>query len=125
MVESYEAAKDWLVALTGLHRDAWHLYFALVIQLGAAQLFQRRLASPFPLLVVFAFELFNECLDYRLYHLPGADPLKGLLQDTIRDAINTIAPPTLLFLLARFHAGRLIGTTRPAEATEPDQVGPA
>lgn len=107
LVPFYESAKLWLVALTGLSKDALHVYFAAGIQLAAAQLFARRLASPGPLVILGLLELANEWMDYRHYHAVGPDPMAGWAGDTARDVANTLLPPLVLFLLARYRPARL------------------
>jgi len=114
----YEAAKDWLVATTAITKDAWHLYFALLIQLAVAQLFRRRLASVGPLLVLAALEFLNEYMDFQHYHIAGADPLLGWAPDTARDVVNSLLLPTILFLAARFRPDRLLEARAPAPAPE-------
>lgn len=104
----YETAKDWLVATTGITKDAWHIYFALMIQLAAAQLFPRRYASIGPLLVIAALELFNEWMDYQHYHAVTLVEWKGWAYDTVRDVINSLLVPTILFLVARLYPARLM-----------------
>lgn len=117
----YETAKEWLVSLTDISKDAWHLYAALLIQLAAAQLFRRRLASIGPLLLLAALELLNETMDYRHYHAAGIDPWKGWAPDTARDVVNSLLLPAILFLIARFRPARLLEAPAPNPVPDEDQ----
>lgn len=109
-VPLYESAKLWLVATTDISKDALHLYFALAIQLAAAQFFRLRLASAGPLAILAVLEFGNEWIDYRHYHAAGVDPWSGWAPDTTRDVINTLLLPLVLFLLARYRPARLTGS---------------
>lgn len=113
VVTFYEMAKDWLVVSSGLAKDAWHVYFALAIQLAAAQCFRRRLASGWPLVLVLLLELANEWFDHRHYSAVGPDPMAGWSADTARDLFNTLFPPLVVFLIARFRPGRLVAAVAP------------
>ncbi|MEO7826019.1 MAG: hypothetical protein ABIR60_02660, partial [Allosphingosinicella sp.] len=59
----WEHVKDTISLWTQLERDALHIYAAMLVQIGAAALFRRSLASPLPWLAVLAAELLNEVLD--------------------------------------------------------------
>ena len=111
-VETYQAAKTLVVDGTGLTKDALHLWFALLIQFGVAQVCRRRLASLWPVLAVIAAETANELFDYNHYWLQGPDPMAGWLVDTVKDVLSTMAMPLVLFVLARFRPDRLIGLQR-------------
>jgi len=83
---------------TELERDALHIYAAILVQVGAAALLRRSLASPFPWLVVLAAALGNEALDITR---------DGLFEDyersaALHDLWNSMLVPTLLALLVRF-----------------------
>lgn len=94
------AAKLWLVDLTGLEKDALHIYAGVAAQLLAARLFARGLASPWPLAIVFLLALANEAYDIVFEVWPPADrPRQWPLG--LHDIVNTLAMPVLLFLLAR------------------------
>ncbi len=101
-----EAIKAAIAAWTDLERDALHIYVAFLIQLGAAALLRRTLASPWPWLVVLAFALANEWLDMSRDRLIEAWEKDAALHDLW----NTMLLPTVLLLVVRF-APRL--TSRP------------
>lgn len=103
-----EAIKAAIAAWTGLERDALHIYAALLIQLGAAALLKRTLASPWPWLVVLVFALVNEWLDSHVDELVE-DWEKAA---ALHDLWNTMLLPTLLLLLVRF-APRLTAPVPP------------
>jgi hypothetical protein len=106
-VES-EAIKAAVQAWTGLERDALHIYAALLIQIGAAALLRRTLASPWPWLIVLAFALGNEWLDMNRDLLIE----RWEKEAALHDLWNTMLAPTLLLLVVRF-APRLTSRSRP------------
>ena len=67
------AAKLWLVDVTGLEKDALHIYAGVAAQLLAAPFFARRLASPWPLLAVLLLTLANEAYDLVFEVWPEVD----------------------------------------------------
>ena len=97
----WEAIKAAVAAWTGLERDALHIYAAILIQIGAAALFRRTLASPWPWLVVLAFALTNEWLDMNRDNL--IEPWEEAA--ALHDLWNSMLLPTLLLLVARFAPG--------------------
>jgi hypothetical protein len=104
----WEVAKAAVEAWSGLHRDALHIYAALLIQLSSALLLRRTLASPWPWLAVLACALANEWLDVRR---------DERIEDwekaaAIHDLWNTMLAPTLLMLAVRF-VPRLTTARRP------------
>ncbi|HEX6376796.1 MAG TPA: hypothetical protein VFZ91_13880 [Allosphingosinicella sp.] len=105
----WEAIKAAVAVWTGLERDALHIYAALLIQIAAAALLRRTLASPWPWLVVLVFALGNEWADIqRDGRFEGWERAASL-----HDLWNTMLAPTLLALLVRF-APRLAGGGRTA-----------
>jgi hypothetical protein len=101
----WEVAKAAVEEWSGLHRDALHIYAALLIQLCSALVLRRTLASPWPWLVVLAFALGNEWLDvYRDRVVEGWEKAGA-----IHDLWNTMLAPTVLLLAVRF-APRLTTT---------------
>lgn len=108
--------KDYLSQVTTLNEDALHIYAAVLIQLAAAVLLRRSLASVWPWLAVWVLIFVNEALDL---WLPG-DPLgQWQIVGTIQDSWNTMAIPTLLWLLAYHAPALLVGQrARPALASE-------
>ncbi|MGF1549932.1 MAG: hypothetical protein ACFBQW_05295 [Sphingomonadaceae bacterium] len=98
--------KDWLSDLSGLSKDALHIYAALLVQLAAAALLRRSLASPLPWLAVLVFLLANEAVD--LWFDPLEDEVKPWkVQGLVVDLANTLLAPTLLLVIAR-RAPRLL-----------------
>jgi hypothetical protein len=115
----YKAA---VANFTGLERDALHVYVSLIIQIGAAALLRRSLASPWPWLVVLACALGNEWLDiFR----------DNLFEDweeaaSLHDLWNTMLLPSLLLLAARFSPGLLTrGLPAPEKETETEPEPPS
>jgi hypothetical protein len=103
--------KIYLTQVTDLSQDALHIYGAVLIQLAAALLLRRSLASLMPLLVVFLLLLVNEAVDL---WLPRETLGEWQVLAGLRDLWNTMALPTLLWLLARFTPSLL--TRRPPRA---------
>ena len=89
-----------LAAELFIAKDALHIYFAFAIQVAAAAIFRKSLASFLPWLTVLAFELVNEGLDMWL----GEEPhLKAWQFAGARhDLINTMILPTVVLLLCRY-----------------------
>jgi cell shape-determining protein MreD len=94
----WEQVKSAISLWTELERDALHIYAAILVQIAAAALLRRSLASPLPLLVVLAAALLNEALDITR---------DGVFEDwergaALHDLWNSMLVPTLLALLVRF-----------------------
>jgi hypothetical protein len=104
--------KDVVAASTGLHRDALHVYAAVLIQLAVAALARRSLAALLPWLVVLLFQLANELLDF---WAEGGPILAWRVEEAARDSVNTMALPTLLLIVARLAPSLLVraGGRRP------------
>jgi hypothetical protein len=111
----WEAIKQAVAAWTELERDALHIYAAVLIQIGAAALLRRTLASPWPWLVVLAFALANEWLDMNRDALVEAWEKEAALHDLW----NSMLLPTLLMLVARFAPG-LMARVRTPPPPPPD-----
>ena len=92
--------KTELVRATTLERDALHIYFALIVQLGAALLFRRRLGDWLPWLAVLA--LANEAADLWVEIWPQH---AFQAASAIHDIVNTMILPTVLFALSRWGTG--------------------
>ena len=82
-----------------LEKDALHIYAALFIQIGAAQLSHRSLGDARPWIAVLALELINEVIDI----LRGGEPelMPWQVVSGAHDIINTMILPTILLLLCR------------------------
>ena len=64
-MSALQAAKLWLIGLTGLGKDALHIYVGLALFLGSAVLFKWSLASWKPWAIVLAAALLGEAWDIR------------------------------------------------------------
>lgn len=93
--------KFWLESVTGLDRDALHIYCALAIQLGFALLFRRRLGSVWPWLAVLAAATVNEYLDFQ-YVGDSEAAILAFKEESFRDMWNTMLLPTVFLFIARF-----------------------
>lgn len=99
--------KDFLEQLSGLDRDSLHIYAGVGIQLISALTFRRRLASPFPWLLVLVAALANEYND--LSYLPEAERHSaGGYGESISDIWNTISLPTILLVIANIWPNWLV-----------------
>jgi hypothetical protein len=103
-----EVIKAAVAGWTGLERDALHIYFAVLIQLGSAAVLRRSVASPWPWLAVLLFALANEYLDMHRDNLVEEWEKAA----SLHDLWNTMLLPTVLLLVVRF-APRLTSRTRP------------
>ena len=103
--------KLYLTQVTNLSQDALHIYGAVLIQLAAALLLRRSLASFLPWLVVLLLLLVNEAVDL---WLPNEVLGEWQVLAALQDLWNTMALPTLLMLIARFAPALL--TRRPPRA---------
>ncbi|HEV2865642.1 MAG TPA: hypothetical protein VGX37_03945 [Allosphingosinicella sp.] len=101
--------KDYISQATSLDQDALHIYAAVLIQLGAALLTRRSLASVVPWLVVWAAIIVNEGLDL---WLPGERIQQWQVVGGVQDSWNTMAIPTVLWLLAHYAPQVLTGPAR-------------
>ena len=111
---------DWLwlkqqVSDLTVAKDALHVYGAFVVQVLAALVTRRTLASPIPWLAVLAAIVLNEALDLIFEKEPYIH--RWQIEGAIHDLINTMVLPTLLLLLARFAPG-LFKRRPKAEAPE-------
>lgn len=92
-------AKFWLMAETGLAKDALHIYIGLLLFLGSALLFRWSLRSWKPWAVAVVGALAGEAWDLRdsvTYDTPI------MLSANVHDLWNTLFWPTALLLLARY-----------------------
>ena len=93
-----QAAKQALVAATGLSKDALHIHVGLLAFLGAALLFRRPLKSILPWAAALSVALLGELVD-------AVDDIQSSGEwhwaASGHDIINTMAWPTLILLLAR------------------------
>ena len=104
----WEQVKAAISLWTELERDALHIYAAILVQVAAAALLRRSLASHWPWLVVLAAALLNEALDITR---------DGVFEDwergaALHDLWNSMLVPTLLALLVRFAPRLFVGEGR-------------
>ena len=101
--------KDLAADLT-IAKDALHIYLAFVIQVSAAAILRKSLASGLPWLVVLLFELVNEGLDMWLGE--EAQLKQWQLEGAAHDLVNTMILPTALLFLCRYSPGLFKGGRR-------------
>jgi|SRR5690349_1927341 len=94
-----QSAKFWLMDLTGLSKDALHVYVGLTVFLGMALIFRLPLRDWRPLAAAFLAAMAGEIWDLIERLAPGRDPVWAA---NWHDIWNTMFWPTMLFLLARF-----------------------
>jgi len=97
-VSALQATKLWLIGLTGLSKDALHIYVGLTLFFGSALLFRWPLSSWRPWLVVLAAALAGEAWDIR-DRLAGGVGLD--LAGDWHDIWNTLFWPSAILILAR------------------------
>ena len=107
--------KEWLEAVTWLDMDALHVHAGILVQLLAALLLRRSLASPWPWLVVLVAAIANEIYDLRFETWPEPERPRQWLEG-VKDVLNTVLIPTLLLLLARYAPRLISGASSPAKA---------
>ena len=90
--------KLWLVGMTGLAKDALHIYVALTLFFGSALLFKWPVRSWKPWCVVLAAALAGEAWDI-IDLAVNAVPL--VLVGNAHDVWNTLFWPSAIVLLAR------------------------
>ncbi len=110
--------KEWLEHMSGLDMDALHVHAGILGQLLAALVTRRSLRSPLPWLAVLAAVLANEVYDYRYEVWPNRD---DQFAEGVRDTWNTMAMPTLILLVARFHPRLLVGQRVSGSASDSGQ----
>ncbi len=88
-----------------LSKDALHVHFGIAAYLFFLVFFRRRPASAIPWLAVLVLELINEALDIA-YALGHRGQLLRVLLGTLKDVVNTMLWPTVLFLVLRWRAHR-------------------
>ena len=96
-----QEAKLALVELTDLSKDALHIYVALTVFLLSCLIFKWKSSQLKPWLLVFAVTLAGEYCDMRFANEMSV-PID--LWGQVKDILNTMTPPTLLFLAARYTA---------------------
>lgn len=98
-VTSFQTIKLILLSITGLSRDALHIYTGLITLFGAALVLHKPLRSSIPWLVVIWMGIVVESIDmyddiaFRGYWRWNA---------SLHDFLNTLLWPTVIFLLAKY-----------------------
>lgn len=90
----YSEAKRAIEGVTGAGEDLLHVHAGLLIFVGTALLFRKRMRSWVPLGFVAAFALINEIIDWM-----NGQPLN--VAEPYVDFANTLFWPLILFALAR------------------------
>ena len=102
----YQLAKIALVDLTGLSRDALHIYAALIVFFGSCLLFRWKARSWKPWLLVLLAAIAGEAIDIRDAFAAHGAPIQGdfvgLYIDSLLDVLNTMVMPTMILLATRF-----------------------
>ena len=115
------AGMDWvsfkmdLETLTGLEKDALHIYAAVLLQLAAALITRRTLGSWIPVVVVTAAAIVNEWVDLSFSTWPDRG---WQYRESIHDVVNTLLLPLLLLGLVRL-IPRLFGLPPPPNERAP------
>jgi TRAP-type uncharacterized transport system fused permease subunit len=98
-VSDFQLGKLFMIHLTGLPRDALHIYVGLGVLLLVAFVSRRSLGHPLPILAVLLVALSGELWDLIDTFRAGKPLAWG---KSWHDLWNTLFWPTALFLLARF-----------------------
>jgi hypothetical protein len=85
---------------SGISMDALHILVGFAIFLLAAQLLKRTVAHPLPWIATLLLEIGNEIHDLTVELWPD---LGSQLGEGAKDVLLTMALPTLLMLIARWH----------------------
>jgi hypothetical protein len=93
-IARYDSYKREIEELSGATETLLHVHFGLLIFVLTALVMRRRMASGWPISVVFALALLNELIDY-------VGPSRSAYWSSAGDVVNTIFWPAVLFLLAR------------------------
>lgn len=93
-VTRYGDAKRQIGEYFGASEALIHVHAGMIIFVAAALLLRRRMASPWPMLVVAVLAISNEVID-------TFGPTPASWTETLVDALNTSLWPLILFLLAR------------------------
>ncbi|HSW14055.1 MAG TPA: hypothetical protein VLI06_14515 [Solimonas sp.] len=112
-----------IISVTGLSRDALHIYVGLGVLLLAAFALRRPLRSALPWLITLAVALAVEWVDLR-NDLATLGHLRW--DESLHDIVNTMFWPTVLSLLARRMPGVDLAQPRAsvddARSPRPDQA---
>lgn len=92
-------AKMWAVDATMLGKDALHVHVGLLVMFAVAIGLRRSLSHPLPLCAAALAAVSGEIWDIADTLGEGRDPV---LAANLKDVLNTIFWPAILFALARF-----------------------
>ena len=95
----FQSLKMDIVGLTGLSKDALHVYLGLVAWLLAAALLRRSITTLRPWLAVLVVAIGIECFDA---FDDWVDLGHWRYRASLHDIVNTMFWPTVLALLARY-----------------------
>lgn len=98
-VTAVQSIKRVILQLTGLSRDALHVYAGMAVFLLATAALRKHLRSPLPLLAVCLLAAGMEALDARDDLLTFGYWRAGA---SLHDVINTMSWPAIIFVMARF-----------------------
>lgn len=108
------------VDLTGLAKDALHIYVALVVYVASCLLFGWKTWQWRTLLPVLLVALANEANDIRHNLEIEKDPY---LWSSVHDMINTMLLPGLLLVMSRWTGIFARPLAEPADAADPEGSG--
>ncbi|KPL67462.1 hypothetical protein SZ64_04695 [Erythrobacter sp. SG61-1L] len=97
-MSAVQQAKLALVDVTGLAKDALHIYVSLVVFFGACLIFRWKAWQVKPLLAVLLVAAFGEVLDLLDQYANDCPLMWG---ESAKDLVNTGMVPTILMLSAR------------------------
>lgn len=97
---------------SGVSMDALHILVGFGAFLLAAALFRRSVASRLPWLAVMLLAVGNEAYDLNVETWPDVASQFG---ESAKDVLLTMALPTLVMLLARWHPALLVLDDRPGD----------
>ena len=100
-----QSTKAWVIAHSGLAKDALHIHVALLLFFGSAIVFRWKLTSWKPWLVVVAAALIGEMWDLR-DSLVYDSPVR--LGANLHDVWNTLLWPSAILLMARWSGAHTI-----------------
>lgn len=98
-LDIFQNTKLYLIHLTGLPKDALHIYVGLILFLGAAIVTRRSLKDWRLLALVLLAACAGECWDLLDAYRHNMTPRYW---ENWHDIWNTMVSPSVLFLLARF-----------------------
>jgi hypothetical protein len=99
-MSAFQHGKFVVMSLTGLAKDALHIYVALIVFFGSCVLFRWKARDWKPWLLVLLAALAGEVMDLRdqaeFYHVAFK------WGESVKDIVNTLMVPTMILLAARY-----------------------